>query len=60
MRSAAYYWPMEILVIGFLIVIGLVGWAPKEATQVALIGVWGLMGVTAVGAVLWSILRLLF
>jgi hypothetical protein len=50
---------MEILAIGFLAIVIAIGFAPKEATQVALVGAWVVMGVSAVGAVLWSLIRIL-
>lgn len=51
---------MEILILGFLAVVALIGWEPKEATQVALVGVWVAMAVCAAGAVIWALGRAIF
>ena len=50
---------MEILILAFLAFAAFVGLAPKELTQVVLVGMWSAMAVCAAGAVLWSVGSLL-
>ena len=51
---------MEVLVIALLGVIAFIAWAPKEATQIALAGVWALMGLWLAGTVIYVLCRALF
>lgn len=51
---------MGFLALVLLVVIALIAWAPQQATQMALAGVWILSGVWVVGLILYYLSRALF
>lgn len=51
---------MGILALILLVVLVLVAWAPQQATQMALAGVWVLSGAWVVGLILYYLAHALF
>ncbi len=59
-RTSGYDAWMGFLALVLLVVIALIAWAPQQATQVAIAGIWVLSAVWIVGLILYYLGRALF